>query len=124
MAFETDGGTVYHIRPRHRHHEVQEVMPPHYAGVLVTDRGRSYDAQTFDGVPQQKCLAHVQQSISDVLETKTGRTRDFGEQFKGLLQETLELWHAYRDGHRTDDKADAEALQAAITYHCRNGTDH
>lgn len=120
MAFETDGVTVYQIRHRHRHNEVQEVIPPHYAGVLVTDRGRSYDAQTFDGVPQQTCLAHVQRSISDVLETKTGRARDFGEQLKGLLHETLELWHAYRDGHRTDYKADAEALQAAITYHLRD----
>jgi transposase len=120
MAFETEEATVYQIRSRHRHEEVQEVISADYAGVLVTDRGRSYDAQAFDGVPQQKCLAHIQQSISDVLETKTGRARDFGEQLKGLLQEAMELWHAYRDGHRTDYKADAEALQAEITYHLRD----
>jgi transposase len=120
MAFETDGVTVYQIRPRHRHEEVQEVIPADYAGVLVTDRGRSYDAQAFDDVPQQKCLAHIQRSISDVLATKTGRARDFGEQLKGLLQEAMESWHAYRDGHRTDYKADAEALQADITFHLRN----
>jgi transposase len=122
MAFETAGATVYQIRPRHRHQEVQEVIPADYAGVLVTDRGRSYDAQAFDGVPQQKCLAHIQRSISDVLETKTGRARDFGGQLKGLLQEAMELWHAYRDGHRKDYKAEAEALQEEITYHLRNRT--
>jgi len=66
MAFETDGVTVYHIRSRHRHEEVQEVIPATDEGVLVTDRGRSYDAQTFDGVAQQKCRAHIQRSISDV----------------------------------------------------------
>jgi hypothetical protein len=119
MAFETDRATVSQIRPRHRHDEVQEVLPTDDAGVLVTDRGRSDDAQTFDGVPQQQGLAHIQRSISDVLETKTGRARDVGAQLKGLRQETLALWHAYRDGHRTDDKADAEALQAELTDHRR-----
>jgi transposase len=120
MVFETDGATVYQIRPRHRHEEVQEVIPAHYDGVLVTDRGRSYDAQAFHGVPQQKCLAHIQRSISEVLATKVGRARDFGEQLKGLLQEALELWHAYRDGRRTDFKVDAEALQEEITYQLRH----
>jgi transposase len=120
MVFETDGATVYQIRPRHRHEEVQEVVPANYDGVLVTDRGRSYDAQAFDGVPQQKCLAHIQRSISEVLQTKVGRARDFGAQLKGLLQEALELWHAYRDGRRTDFKVDAEVLQEEITYQLRH----
>jgi transposase len=99
---------------------VQEVIPADYDGVLVTDRGRSYDAQALDGVPQQKCLAHIQRSISEVLATKVGRARDFGEQLKGLLQEALALWHAYRDGRRTDFKVDAEALQEEITYQLRH----
>ena len=34
MAFETDEATVYRIRPQHRHEEVQEVIPPDYAGVM------------------------------------------------------------------------------------------
>jgi transposase len=120
MAFETAAATVYQIRPRHRHEEVQEVIPADYEGVLVTDRGRSYDAQAFDGVPQQKCLAHIQRSISDVLETKTGRARDFGEQLKALLQDAMALWHEYRDGHVTEFKAPAEALQTEIAYHLRD----
>jgi transposase len=41
MAFETATATVYQIRPRHRHQEVQEVIPTDYDGVMVTDRGRS-----------------------------------------------------------------------------------
>ncbi|HEX9870173.1 MAG TPA: transposase, partial [Candidatus Tectomicrobia bacterium] len=111
---------VYQIRPHHRHEEVQEVIPADDDGVLVTDRGRSYDAQALDGVPQQKCLAHIQRSIGDVLETKTGRARDFGERLKALLQDAIALWHEYHDGHVTEFKTQAEALQTEITYQLRD----
>ena len=120
MAFETDAATVYQIRPRHRHEEVQEVIPADYAGVMVTDRGRSYDAREFDGVQQQKCLAHILRSLREVVDNKMGRARDFGAQLKALLQEAWALWHAHRNGQGPDFKADAEALQAELTYHLRN----
>ena len=75
MAFETDEATVYQVRARHRNEEVREVVPGDYGGVMVTDRGRSYDAQALSGVKQQKCLAHVLRSISEVVQTKRGRGR-------------------------------------------------
>jgi transposase len=114
MVFETDGATVSHSRPRHRHEAGQEVLPAHDDGVLVTDRGRSDDAHAFDGVPQQKCLAHIQRSISEVLARQVGRARDVGEPLTGLRQEARERWHAYRDGRRTDFTVGAEALQEEI----------
>jgi transposase len=120
MVFETDAATVYQIRPRHRHQEVQEVIPAAYPGTMVTDRGRSYDAQAFDNVRQQKCLAHIQRSISDVLVTKAGRARDFGEGLKALLQDALQLWHAYHDGTVTNFVTAAKALQEELTYQLRN----
>ena len=120
MAFEREAATVYQVRPRHRHQEVQEVIPADDVGVRVTDRGRSYDAQAFEAVHQQKCLAHIQRSISDVLDTKRGRARDLGEQLKAQLQEALALWRDYRDGTVTDFKAEAEALQAEVTYQLRH----
>jgi hypothetical protein len=120
MAFETDAATVYQVRPRHRHQEVQEVIPADYIGVMTTDRGRSYDAQAFDDVRQQKCLAHIQRSLSDVLVMKTGRARDFGERLKGLLQDALQLWHDYHDGPVTDFATEAKALREEITYHLRD----
>jgi transposase len=120
MAFETEAATVYQIRPRHRHEEVQEVIPADYAGVMVTDRGRSYDAQAFDCVDQQKCLAHILRSISDVVERKTGRARDFGVQLKARLQEALALWHRHQDTPVADVKVEAEALQAGLTYQLRD----
>ena len=73
MAFETEDATVYQVRGRHRNEEVREVVPGDYAGVMVTDRARSYDAQALSGVRQQKCLAHVLRSISEVVQTKSGQ---------------------------------------------------
>jgi hypothetical protein len=120
MAFETEAATVYQVRPRHRHEEVQEVIPADYIGVMVTDRGRSYDAQAFNDVRQQKCLAHVQRSLSDVLAAKTGRARDFGERLKGLLRDALQLWHDDHDGTVTDFATEAKALREELTYQLRD----
>jgi transposase len=119
MAFETAEVTVYQIRSQHRHEEVQEVIPPDYAGVMVTDRGRSYDAQAFDAVAQQKCLAHILRSIRDVLQTKKGRARDFGKHLKKLLQDAMQLWRAEQAGEVTDFATEAQSLWDAITYHLR-----
>lgn len=119
MAFETDEATVYQIRSRHRHEEVQEVIPPGYQGVMETDRGRSYDAQAFDGVAQQKCLAHIQRSISAVLELKKGRARDFGERLKALLTEAMRVWHAYHAGEVEEFTTTAQHLREEITHHLR-----
>jgi hypothetical protein len=128
MAFETDATTVYQVRPRPRHEAVQEVIPTHDDGVMVTDRGRSDDARAFEGVDQQKGLAPILRSIDAVLATKKGRARDFGEPLKALLQDALGLWHEHRDDQVPDLKADAEALQAEVTYQlrdrCLNDADH
>jgi transposase len=120
MAFETETATVYQIRPRHRHNEVQEVIPADYAGVMVTDRGRSYDAQGFAHVDQQKCLAHMLRSISVVVERKTGRAREFGEPLAACLREALALWHRHRASPVADFKVEAEALQAELTDQLRD----
>ena len=120
MAFETDAATVYQVRPRHRHQEVQEVMPADDIGVMATDRGRRDDAQACDAGRQQKCLAHLQRSLSDVLVTKTGRARDFGERLKGLLQDALQLWHDYHHGTVTDFATEAKALREELTYQLRD----
>jgi hypothetical protein len=73
MAFDTDQATVYQVRPRHRHQEVQEVVPGNYQGVMGTDRGRSYEDKSFRRVKQQKCLANLQRTLSEVLAHQKGR---------------------------------------------------
>jgi hypothetical protein len=120
MAFETAAATVYQVRLRHRHEEVPEVIPADYSGVMVTDRGRRDDAQAFDDVRQQTCWAHVQRSLREVVETKTGRARHFGEGLKTRLQDALQLWHAYHDGSATDFVTDAKALREELTYQLRD----
>ena len=120
MAFETDEATVYQVRARHRNEEVREVVPSDYGGVMVTDRGRSYDAQALSGVKQQKCLAHVLRSISEVVKTRTGRGRSFGKRLKGLLREAMELWGAYHRGEASDFGVQAERLKREVSYHLRD----
>ena len=120
MAFETDEATVYQVRARHRNEEVREVVPSDYGGVMVTDRGRSYDAQALSGVKQQKCLAHVLRSISEVVETKRGRGRRVGNRLSRLLREAMELRQAYHRGEAADFAAEAERLRREATYHLRD----
>ena len=98
MAFDTDEVTVYQVRPRHRHQEVQEVVPADCQGVMVTDRGPSYEAHSFRKVRQQKCLAHLQKTLSVLLEQKKGRARELGENLKMLFGMPLDLWEEYHAG--------------------------
>jgi hypothetical protein len=42
---------------------------------MVTDRGRSYEAEKLLAVKQQKCLDHLNRNINEVPETKTGQAR-------------------------------------------------
>ena len=119
MVFETDAATVYQIRERHRNNEVREIVPATYEGVLVTDRGRSYDADALAGVRQQKCLAHIQRSLSEVLEQQRGRARTLGLRLKALFHEALELWHAYHQGQAPDFAAQVEHLEVTLTEELR-----
>jgi transposase len=120
MAFETAAVAVYQIRERHRNEEVREVIPADYAGVLVTDRGRSYDALELAGVRQQKCLAHIQRALREVLAQQHGKARAFGRQLKGLFRQAIDLWHAYHQGQRTRFAAQAQRLKDALTHHLRD----
>jgi transposase len=120
MAFDTPVSTVYQIRRRHRNEEVRELIPSDYAGVMGTDRGPSYDAEELLGVAQQKCLAHIQRNITDVVETKRGPAAQFGQTLKGLLRESMELWKAYHRGEAPDYEQHVERLEEHVTHHLRD----
>jgi transposase len=115
MAFESDTETVYQIRARHRNEEVREVIGDAFAGVLITDRGKSYDAAALAAVAQQKCLAHLQRSISVVLATKWARGRSLGLALRRLLREAHTLWQSQQTAPVADFAAQAAALQARLT---------
>ena len=81
----------------------------YFHGVWVGDNLLSkprVESIVRSGVKQQKCLAHVLRSISEVVETKRGRGRSFGNRLSRLLREAMELRQAY---HRRE-----------ATYHLRD----
>jgi transposase len=119
MAFDTDEVTVYQVWARHRHQEVQEVVPASYRGVMVTDWGRSYEARSFRWVKQQKCLAHLQKTLSVLLEKKKGRARELGENLKMLFGMALDLWDEYHAGVVADFEAQAAELRFVLSYQLR-----
>ena len=92
MAFVNPLLSVYQIRLRHRNEEVRELIPADFAGVLVCDRGRSYDAVELEAVAQQKCLAHLIRNAANVAEEKTGSARHFATQLADTLRRVLSLW--------------------------------
>ncbi len=119
MTFDTDQATVFQIRKQHRNEEVRELIPADYAGVIVSDRGKSYDAEELLGVPQQKCLDHLKRNIDEVLENKTGPARSFGLKLKGILQQARQLWREQRAGKAENFQAEAKRMEDELTFHLR-----
>ena len=119
MTFDTDEATVFQIRRRHRNEEVRELIPTDYAGVMVTNRGKSYDAEELLGVKQQKCLDHLKENLNEVLEHKAGRARSFGLKLKSILQKARQLWRDQRAGKAKNFQAQAERIEGELTNHLR-----
>jgi hypothetical protein len=120
MAFDTDQATIYQVRPRHRHQEVQEVVPRNYQGVMGTDRGRSYEDKSFRRVKQRKCLAHLQRTLGEVLDRKKGRARELAEGARELLRLAMGLWEKYHYGHREEFDQWVPEVRLALSYHLRD----
>jgi hypothetical protein len=121
MTFVTDTSTLYQVRPRHRNQEVRERIPSDYGGVMITDRGKSYDAHELAAVKRQICLAHVQRSITEVVEAKTGKSQWFGTHLKALLKRALALYHEREAGPPGEDfEARASQLERELTDHLRD----
>ena len=96
------------------------MIPGDYAGVMGTDRGKSYDAKEFDAVAQQKCLSHLQRNLTEVLETKKGRAREFGLGLKDMLRLSIELYHKRSDLPPADYQLQAQEIDDALTFHLRH----
>ena len=122
MVFDTDAATVYQVRRRHRNQEVRELVPAEYAGVMISDRGKSDDAAELAGVKQQKCLGHVLRSVSAVLETKTRGACVFARRLKASLKQALAMWHERQAGPGPDFPARVRRLTGSITDHLRDRT--
>jgi hypothetical protein len=120
MAFVNLSLAVYQIRNRHRNEEVRELVPADFAGVLVCDRGKSYDAEELVDVSQQKCLAHLLRNACEVAEKKTGRAKEFSQKLKDLLKGALALRAAKTELEAPEYRQRAEKLDGELTHHLRN----
>ena len=96
------------------------MIPSGYGGVMVMDRGRSYDSRPLSGVRQQKCMAHVIRSVSEVVQTKVGRGRSFGKRLVELLRESIELRESERRGESVDFVGESERLKREVSHHLRD----
>jgi transposase len=125
MGFFSRLTSVFQIRRQHRNEEVREVIPSDFSGTLGTDRGRSYDARALAGVKQQKCVAHIQRSLTAALEKPVlgealvGRGRHFCLRLKKLLRQATALWEAYHTGTAEAFAEERERIVAAVTEHLR-----
>jgi transposase len=99
---------------------VQEVVSQNYKGVMGTNRGRSYEDKSFRRVKQQKCLAHLQRTLGEVLARKKDRARDLAEGTRGLLRLAVWLWDEYHWGCRGEFDWWVPEVRFAINYHLRD----
>jgi transposase len=120
MAFVNRALAVYQIRNRHRNEEVREPIPADYPGILVCDRGKSYDANELAGLRQQKCPAHLLRNASDVEKRKKGRARQFSRKLKQLLREALALRAARPQLDAATYENAARVMEGQLTHHLRN----
>lgn len=120
MAFVNPSLSVYQVRPQHRNEEVRELIPADFGGVMVCDRGRSYDAAELESVAQQKCLAHLIRNAAKVVEEKTGRARQFGRRLKDMLQRALLLSADRKEMKPGDYAKQAHGLHDELTTHLRD----
>jgi len=120
MAFVNQWLSVYQVRSRHRNEEVRELIPADFEGVLVCDRGRSYDAIELQGLAQQKCLAHLIRNAAALQEQKAGRAAHFGQRLKDLLQQALLLWAGRDEKNPEAYGKHASELEEELTTHLRD----
>jgi hypothetical protein len=75
----------------------------------------------LQGVRQQKCLAHVLRSLSEVSETKRGSAKAFSGWLAKLLRQALRLWTMRRSGDITEQeyRRHAERIDRELTRRLR-----
>ena len=122
MAFVNPSLSVFQVRPQHRNEEVRELIPADFGGIMVCDRGRSYDAAELEDVAQQKCLAHLIRNAAKVAQDKTGRARQFGQHLKDILRRALLLSANRKKMEMRVYGKQAAALDEELTIHLRNRT--
>lgn len=120
MAFVNASLSVYQVRPQHRNEEVRELVPADFGGVLVCDRGRSYEAGELKDVAQQKCLAHLIRNAAKLEREKAGRAAQFSRGLKELLQKALALPARQEEMRPGAYRKQVRAITQELTTHLRD----
>lgn len=120
MVFANAEQVVYQIRRRHRNEEVRELIPADFEGVMICDRGRSYDAEQLEGIAQQKCLSHLIRNAAETENNKRGMAAVFSRELKSLLREAIGLSRNRSAMDPAEYQSQADALDASLTHHLRN----
>jgi transposase len=120
MAFVNASLAVYQVRPQHRNEEVRELVPGDFPGVLVCDRGRSYEAEQLQNIAQQKCLAHLIRNAAKLEREKTGRAAQFSRGLKELLQKALALAARQQELKAAAYCRQVKAIKQELTTHLRD----
>lgn len=120
MVFANAGLVVYQIRRKHRNEEVRELIPADFQGVMICDRGKSYDAEELEPIAQQKCLSHLIRNASEVENKKSGMAAVFSRELKSILRDAIGLSRQRSQMAAADYGAEADRLDAALTHHLRN----
>ena len=76
--------------------------------------------ETDEATVYQVRARHRNEEVREVVQTKRGRGRSFGNRLSRLLREAMELRQAYHRGEAADFAAEAERLRREATYHLRD----
>jgi transposase len=90
-VFTGQDTTVYVIDESRGHEVVLEVLGREFPGILVSDCFVAYDHHALAEWFQQKCLAHLLETLSQMQEDKTGAALTFPREVTAVLREALEL---------------------------------
>ena len=119
MAFVNASLAVYQVRPQHRNEEVRELVPGDFPGVLVCDRGRSYEARQLQNIAQQKCLAHLIRNAAKLEREKAGRAAQFSRDLKEMLQKALALPARQQELKPAAYRRQVRKIKQELTTHLR-----
>ena len=86
---------------------------------MVSDRGKSYEAEELVEAAEQKCLAHLLRNGSEVVESKQGRARQFGMKLKVRCGKAGAMGSTGRDPKQDEFRTRTRQLDEQITRHLR-----
>ena len=92
------------------------MIPADFVGIMITDRGRSCDAQALAASTSKSVRLTFCGRLPRSWRRRPAETGDFEVQ----LQKTLALWPAHWQGQVPYFKVEAEALEAEVPYQLRN----